>query len=138
MEAIEVYRSFNSNKSIEELQYNVSRHKTTIENLKFELHFYKFLLSKAIFKPHVINLYERLTKFKNEIMAMNEIGINLINELNSHAHLIRNKIECEDLACDNFFIKNHDDLELKVFSFNTEISNFKFRLFQYMESVINN
>lgn len=138
MEAIEVYRSFNSNKSIEELQYNISRNITTIENLKFELQFYKFLLSKTIFKPHVINLYERLTQFKNEIITMNESSITLINELNSHAHQIRNKIECEDLACDNFFIKNHDDLELKVFRFNTNIFNFKFRLFQYIESVIIN
>lgn len=138
MEAIKGYISFNSHKSIEELQYNISRNIITIENFKFEFQFYKSLLNKTIFKPHVINLYERLTGFKNEIVAINKSNISLINELNSLAHHIRNKIECDDMACDFFFIKQQDDLELKVFNHKAEIFNFKFKLFQYIESVVNN
>lgn len=138
MEVQQTYKSFNSNKSIEELQYKILRDLTRFENLKFELKFYKSLLNKPIYKPRVMNLYETLAKFKNEINAINESLIGLLNELSSHANQIRNKVECEDMACDNFFIKKHDDIELKVFNFNIKIFNFKFRLFQYMECVIIN
>ncbi|TGV04327.1 hypothetical protein [Flavivirga rizhaonensis] len=138
MEALHTYQSFNSDKSIGELQYNILRDENSLENLKFELQFYKSLLSKPIFKPHVMNLYEKLTKLKNEINALNKNSISLLNELNSLAHQIRNKIECDDMTCDNFFVKKHDDIELKVFNLKTKIFNFKFRLFQYLESIIIN
>ncbi|WP_341215627.1 hypothetical protein [uncultured Wocania sp.] len=139
MEAlIPKYQSFNIDKSIEELQYNTLKEQTSLENLKFELYFYKMLLSKPIFKPHFMNLYERLTKFKNEIDTMNKNVVSLLNDLSNHAHQIRKKMECDDLVCDNFFVKKHDEIELKVFNFKTKIFNFKFRLFQYLESVMIN
>jgi hypothetical protein len=130
------YQSFNIDKSIEELQYNTLKEETSLENLKFELQFYKMLLSKPIFKPHVMNLYERLTNFKNEIDTLNKNGVSLLNELSKHAHRIRKKIECNDLTFDNLLIKNHDEIELKVFNYKTKIFNFKFRLFQYIESAM--
>ncbi|WNH10656.1 hypothetical protein [Thalassobellus suaedae] len=138
MDTLEIYKSFNSDKSIEELQYNILKESTNLDNLKFELQFYKLLLNKSIYKPHALNLYERLTGFKNEITSINKKGMSLLNELNTQAHQIRNKIECDDMACDNFFIKNHDNIELKVFNFKTQVFNFKFRLFQYLQSVIIN
>ncbi len=138
METLQVFKSFNDNKSIEELEFNITKGEASLENFKFELQFYNSLLDKPIFKPHEMNLYETLLKFKNEIHALNENCKDLLSELNSHAHQIRIKIECEDMACDNFFIKNHDAIQLKVFNFKIKIFNFKFRLFQYLESVINN
>ena len=134
METSHLYKSFNNNKSIEEMQYTIISETTIIENLKFELQFYKALLSKPIFKPHVMNLYERLVTFKNEINTINEYGVSLLSELSSHANQIRNKIECDNLACDNFFIKKQDTIEHKIFNFKAEIFNLKFRLFQYIES----
>lgn len=136
METLQTYKSFNSEKSIEELQYHILNDIITIENLKFELHFFNSLLDKAIFKPRIINLYERLTNFKNEIAVINKDCNKLINELNSHSNSIKNKIECDDMACDNFFIKSHEEIELKTFNFKIKTFNFKFRLFQYIESVI--
>ena len=85
-----------------------------------------------------MNLYETFAKFKNEINSLNKNTKELLNELNSHAHHIRNKIECDNIACDSFFISEQDNLDGKVFKFNIKIFNFKFRLFQYIESVIIN
>jgi hypothetical protein len=138
METIHKYKSFNASKSIEELKYSILEDTTSLENLKFELQFYKSLLNKPIYKPHTLNLYERLTKFKNEVNTININTTNLLNELNSHAHQIRKKIECDNVACDNFFIKNQDDIELKIFNFKTQIFNFKFRLFEYLQNIIIN
>ncbi|WP_339895460.1 hypothetical protein [uncultured Algibacter sp.] len=138
METLQSYKSFTDDKSIEELQFNILTDITSLENLKFELQFYKLLLDKPIFKPHEINLYETLVKFKNEIQALNENCTNLLNDLSSDAKLIGKKIECEDLACDHFFIKEHDAIKHKIFNFKEKIFIFKFRLFQFIESVINN
>ena len=138
METINAHKCFNENKSIEEMEFNISKYVTSLENFKFELHFYKVLLNKPIFKPQVMNLYETFAKFKNEINSLNKNTKELLNELNSHAHHIRNKIECDNIACDSFFISEQDNLDAKVFKFNIKIFNFKFRLFQYIESVIIN
>ena len=137
METLQAYKSFTDDKSIEELQYTIATDITSLENLKFELQFYKVLLDKPIFKPQVINLYETLVKFKNEIQALHKNSIDLLHDLSTHANLIGTKIECEDLACDHFFIKEHDAIKLKIFNFKEKIFIFKFRLFQYLESVIN-
>lgn len=136
MEALKTYKSFNSNKSIEELQYNISIDISKGENLKGDLEFYKFLIEKPIFKPHEMNLYEKLTGFKKEIKNINEKRTSLLNDLYSHSNKIRNKIECEDLACDNFFISEQDDIELETFNFYNTLSEFKFKFFQYLQSVI--
>jgi hypothetical protein len=138
METLQAYKSFNDNKSIEELEFTISSELTNIENFKFELQFFKSLLDKPIFKPHVMNIYENLIKFKNEINILNTACEELVDELNSHAHQIKTKIECDDMACDNFFIKTQDTIDLKVFNFKIKIFNFKFRLFQFLEGVISN
>jgi hypothetical protein len=138
MKTLQTYKSFNNDKSIEELQYNLLKDVTGLENLKFELKFYKTLLGKPIYKPHTLNLYERLTQFKKEVNTINKNTTSILIELNSHAHQLSNKIECDEIACDNFFIKTHDNIELKVFNLKTKVFNFKFRLFQFLENVINN
>lgn len=137
MESLQVYKSYNENKSIQELEFNIKQYINSIENFKFDLQFYKALLDKPIFKPHVMNLYENLYKFKNEIKILNINNSDLLNELNSQNHQIRNKIESDNSVCDRFFIKNYDDLELRVLNFKIKIFNFKFRFYQYTESVIN-
>ena len=61
----------------------------------------------------------------------------LLNDLSADAKLVGNKIECDDLACDHFFIKAHDAVKHNIFNFNEKIFIFKFRLFQFIEGVIN-
>jgi len=136
MEALQVYKSFNSNKSIEELQYNVSREISKLENLNLELEFYLLLIEKPIFKNHVMNLFETLNNLKSELKIFNTHRINLLNDLQTHYNQIINKIECDDIACDNFFINEHDDIELKIFNFNNNLLDFKFKLLQYLHNVI--
>ncbi|WP_242158931.1 hypothetical protein [Aestuariivivens sediminis] len=138
MEIIKNYKSYNDNKSIDELQYNLSLEIDTLENMKLELAFYNHLLDKPIFKEHTINLYERLSDLKHEIQELNTKRIDLLNAIYSHSNHINIKIECDDIACDTFFIKEHDAIELKIFNFNRTVANFKYNLFQYLDSVLIN
>jgi hypothetical protein len=132
------YRSFNSNKGIDELLYNVSQYKLRLVTLQEELRFCKFLIEAKIFKEGVINLFETLIIFDKKI-DLHMISIeNLLLELNTHSNEIINKIECDNLECDLFFIKTQDQLERKSYNFIIDLESLKTQIFQYLKSTIKN
>ncbi|MFD0836068.1 hypothetical protein ACFQ0I_09850 [Mariniflexile aquimaris] len=132
------YISFSSNKSIEELRYILSNHISNLEHIKVELEFYNNLLDKPIYKPEVRNLFEKLDGFKNEInLIIEKHMVFLNNQLYAHLNSVKNKIECDDVACDNFFISEHEALDLEVFNFYKEVNDLKSRLFPFVLSVLN-
>jgi hypothetical protein len=136
MEAHLEYNSFNSNKTIDELLYNTSQFKLKLIKLDVELRFYKFLIEARIFKPRVINLFESLMIFNKKI-DLHIITIeNLLLELNTHSNKITNKIECDNLECDMFFIKTQDQLERKSYNFITDVESLKSQIFEYLKSTI--
>ncbi|WP_347925543.1 hypothetical protein [Pontimicrobium sp. SW4] len=136
METQNIYKSFNNEKTIEELQYSMLQYKTTLESFKPEYSFYKHLLKSQIFKSNVINLFEYLERFKKTIADHEISTANLIIEINSHNNQITKKIECDDLVCDNYFIKEYDVLENKIHTFLIEYSNFKLQMLPYLQSAI--
>ncbi|MFH4967168.1 hypothetical protein V8G61_03095 [Gaetbulibacter sp. M240] len=138
METLEFYRSFNADKSIEELQYNISKAISKLENLELELDFYSDLLEKPIYKSQMLNLFERLSAFQKEVTTLEENRSQLLKDLKSHSILLKNKIKCQDLACDHFFIKAHDTMELRVVNYQNSLSDFKFKLLTYLKSVLKN
>ena len=138
METIKNYKSYNENKSIEELQFNLLQDINNLEHLKLELEFYSVLLEKPIFKIHVINLYERLSDLKHDIQSLDSQRLTLLNDIYLHSNHIEQKIECDDMACDAFFIHEHDAVALRIFEFNQKVKAFKFNFFQYLESVLIN
>ena len=136
METENLYKSFNNDKTIEELQYHMLQYKTRLQNVKAEQEFYSVLINAPIFKPYVINLFERLEQFKMGIKKTEKVASDLLNEVSSHTNKISNKIECEDVACDSFFIKTHEVLERKIYDFLTKTTASKSQLFQYIQSVL--
>jgi hypothetical protein len=135
---MEAHLEYNSNKAIDELLYNTSQFKQKLMKLDEELRFCKFLIEARIFKPRVMNLFETLMIFDKKI-DLHTIRIeNLLLELKSHSIKITNKIECNDLECDMFFIKTQDKLERKSHNFITDVENLKSQIFQYLKSTIKN
>ena len=59
METKPVYKSFNSNKSLEELLYFITNDLQRLTELKIELQFYTILIDKPIFIKNVMNLFEK-------------------------------------------------------------------------------
>ncbi|NEV94963.1 hypothetical protein G3567_12520 [Psychroflexus sp. YR1-1] len=136
MEANIEYISFNNDKNIDELLYNIDLYKIRLKELRDELRFCKFLIETNNFKPKVINLFETLMVYDKKIDLYIDTLESLLVDLISHYNDISNKIECDDLDCDVFFTKKQDKLEQRAFDFLTEISNFKSQLFQYLQSTI--
>lgn len=135
METKNIFKSFNENKSIEELKYNMLQFKTRLEELIIECKFFKNLIEASIYKSNSINLFENLEKFKKDMKCLEKETLELLKDINSHSNSITNKIECEDLVCDNFFIGSHDRLEEKIHKLFIKSMNLKFKWFQYLESV---
>jgi hypothetical protein len=129
------YKSFNEKKSIEELEYNMLQYKTKIEEKIIEYQFYKNLIGASIYKKNAINLFENLEAFKKEINATENEALELLSEINLQSNSISNKIECDDLLCDNYFIGSQDSVEEKTHQFFIKCTNFKIQFFQYLESV---
>ncbi|WP_299667803.1 hypothetical protein [uncultured Polaribacter sp.] len=136
MEAKIKYKSFNTDKTIEELKYNLINQREVLRNLIIEHEFYKKLLNAPIYKSQKRNLFEILEGFKVELkktVANNQI---LLNEIGMQLFQIDKKVECDDLLCDNFFIKEIDDLEFRIHHFHLENSALKSRMFEYLQHVI--
>lgn len=136
MEIKNNYKSFNEKKTIDELKYTMLQYKARLEEEIIEYKFYKKLLEASIFKENTVNLLENLKIFKKEIGATENEAESILREVKLQANSIVNKIECNDLFCDNFFIKNYDKLEEQAYIFFNKCTNFKIQLFQYLESVI--
>jgi hypothetical protein len=136
METKPVYKSFNSNKSLEELLYCISNDSQRLTELKIELQFYATLIDKPIFIKNVMNLFEKLSELKNRIIQLEKTRIKVLIKIKSHINLISNKIACQDTVYDTFFMDAYNQLEKEIFNFDNEIFNFKRRYYEYIEGVI--
>ena len=136
MKPQEEYKSFNSKKSIEELQYIMLQYNKRLQELETEQNFYNFLIGASVFKNQILNVFEILEQFKNELNINLKSIRELLDKVDSQIDLISKKIECDNLLCDSFFVREYDDLELEIYSFFQNISDFKSQFFSYMESTI--
>ena len=130
------YKSFNTDKSIEELKYNLLQQRETFGNLIIEQEFYKKLLNAPIYQSEKLNVFEKLEGFKNELKQTVETNKLLLNEIGVQLFQIDKKVECDDLFCDNFFIKEIDTLELKIHNFLIKITALKLQMIEYFQDVM--
>ncbi|WP_188650711.1 hypothetical protein [Yeosuana aromativorans] len=136
MEPQQGYKSFRGAKSLEELQYNLTKHLVWLRDLKFELEFYMAILDRPIFKNNIMNLFENLSRLKKDISQLEDKRMVLFHQISSRLkHMKKAKGQDNDLS--QLFKDNYDDAEKEMFNFSDKISNFKFGFFQYMQSVIN-
>ena len=110
--------------------------KVRLDELKTDFQFYAHLIEASIFKPDIINLFEKLQDIKSNIDLVKKGASDLANEVLSQINLIEKKIECEDVACDTFFISNYELLQHKLHEFFTKVYSDKQHMFKYLRSVI--
>ena len=130
------YKSFNTDKTIEELNYNLLNKRDVFRDLIIEQDFYKKLLNAPIYKSQKLNLFEILEDFKRALKNTAETTKELLNEIGMQLFQIDKKVARNDLFCDHFFIKEMDDLELKIHDFLFKISVLKTDMFEYCKDVI--
>jgi len=136
MKTKNLYKSYNNDKTIEELQYNMLQYQKTLESFKTEYAFFKQLLRSSIFESNVINLFESLELFKKSIKNLETLTTNLITNISAQSTQITKKIECDDLVCDNYFIKSYDELEREIHNLLIKYPKLKSQMLPYLQSVL--
>lgn len=136
-------KQFNSNenpyrdKSIEELRYNLTFYKSHLTLLAKELEFYKHLLDSNSFSPKTPNLFETVTDFKNQIDVNLKTTSKLSSEIERQYNDVQQKIECDELSCDDYFVTKNNEIELDVVNFLTQTAQLKSELMEYLKGLIN-
>ncbi|HLV38733.1 hypothetical protein, partial [Xanthomarina sp.] len=59
-----------------------------------------------------------------------------IIEANFQANQITQKIECDELACDNYFISTQNNLEKNIYDFSIQSALLKSEIYDYLKGVI--
>ncbi len=136
MEPQQGYKSFKGAKSLEEFQYNLTKHLVWLKDLKSELQFYTAILDRPIFKTQVMNLFETLSNLKNDIGQLEEDRMILFHQITSHLSHITKNIEEQDNGHIQLFKDKYEATGKEMFNFNDKISQFKFGFYQYMQSVM--
>lgn len=125
-------RSFSANeKEIERLLKENSRWKERMAYFSEEISFLNQYLSADIFQKNVLNLYERLQLFYDELQNFKQENLELIREVHNHRYDIEGILECEDIGCEVFYHDEHLKLEQRVLDFAQKFRKFKLEIFTF-------
>ena len=125
-------RSFSANeKEIERLLKEYSRWKERLSYFSEEINFLNQYLGADIFQKNVLNLYERLQVFYDELQNFKRENLELIRELHNHRYDIEGILECEDISCEVFYHNQHLKLEQRILDFAQSFRKFKLEIFSF-------
>ena len=125
-------RSFSANeKEIERLLQENSKWKERLSYFNEEVHFLNLYLGADIFQRNILNLYERLQLFYDELQSFREENLELIREVHNHRYDIEGILECEDISCEVFYHKEHLKLEQRILLFAQKFRKFKLSIYSY-------
>lgn len=128
-------RSFSANeKEIERLLKENSRWKERLSYFNEEISFLNQYLGADIFQRNVLNLYERLQLFYDELQSFRQENLELIREVHNHRYDIEGILECEDISCEVFYHQEHLKLEQRILDFAQKFRKFKLEVFSYTGS----
>ena len=131
----ETSRSFSANeKEIDRLLKENSRWKERLSYFTEEINFLNLYLEADIFRKNVLDLYEQLQLFYDELQNFRHENLELTREVHNHKYDIEGILECEDISCEVFYHKEHLKLEQRILKFAQSFRKFKSRIFSYTGS----
>lgn len=130
------YTSFNSEKSINELLFNISFWNTEFEFIKIELSFLKHLIKTYRFQVSIPNLFERLQLFILDLDNLEEDRVSIIQNLSIQKSQLKSKPKKEDLNYGNFNLNVYDDLNEEIFNYLERYKKIKLKIYQYINGLI--
>jgi hypothetical protein len=136
MEKYDIYKEFSSDKTIDELRFNLRFYKSRLELLNLEFDFFKHVLNANIYNSRTPNLFESLELFKKRIDEKMKFNSNLLLEIESQYTAVELKMECDELSCDDYFVRRNYELELDVVNFLTETAKLKSEMMEFLKSLI--
>ncbi|UZH54700.1 hypothetical protein JRG66_12075 [Salinimicrobium tongyeongense] len=125
-------RNFSANeKEIARLLKENSRWKERLAFFKEEINFLNLYLSADIFQKNILNLYERLQLFYDELQNFKLECLDLTTRVHNHRYDIEGILECEDISCEVFYHEEHLKLKESVLNFARKFRKFKLEVYSY-------
>tara|TARA_R110001583_G_scaffold82774_1_gene219303 strand:- start:38530 stop:38943 length:414 start_codon:yes stop_codon:yes gene_type:complete len=130
------YTTFSSEKSINELLFNISIWNSEFEFIEIELSFLKHLIKTYPFQVSIPNLFERLQLFILDLDNLEEDQVSIIQNLSIQKNQLKNKSIKEDFNYDTFNLKDYDNLTEEIFNYLVEYKKIKIKIYQYINGLI--
>ncbi|SOC81155.1 hypothetical protein SAMN06296241_2727 [Salinimicrobium sediminis] len=128
-------RSFSANeKEIERLLQENRSWKEELSYISEEINFLILFLTADIFRKNVLNLYEKLQLFYNDLQEIKKENIELIREVHNHRYDIEGILECEDISCEVFYHEEHIKLGQRIQDFADNFKVLKMDIYLYTGS----
>lgn len=125
-------RSFSANeKEIERLLQENRSWKEELSYISEEINFLILFLTADIFRKNVLNLYEKLQLFYNDLQEIKKENIELIREVHNHRYDIEGILECEDISCEVFYHEEHLKLGQRIKDFADKFKVLKMDIYLY-------
>lgn len=121
---------------LREFHRDTLRWKSMIGYKENEIIFIKRLLNSNAFKETTPNLFEKLQHFKHEIETKTREVKNLKKEINAYEDKLNGILECQDIACDTYYLENHKDLKNRFEEFYTDFNEYKTKVFNYTGRIL--
>lgn len=125
-------RSFSANeKEIDRLLRENNGWKESLSYIAEEINFFLTFLTADIFRKNILNLYEKLQLFYDEVQEYKKENIELIREVHNHRYDIEGIRECEDISCEVFYHEEHIKLGKRIQDFSEKFKKFKLQIYSY-------
>ena len=123
-------RKFSANeREILELLKENEKWKQLLSFTTEEINFLQQLLTADIYQKNILNMYEKLQLFANELDSFRTENMELTMEVHNHRYDIEGMMECEDISCEVFYHDEHIKLESHIQDFLQKFRAFKLKIF---------
>ena len=130
------YATFSSEKSINELLFNISFWDSEFEFIKIELSFLKHLIKTYPFQVSIPNLFEHLQLFILDLDNLEEDRASIVQNLSIQKNQLKSKPKKEDFNYGNFNLKDYDNLTEEIFNYLEQYKKTKSKIYQYINGLI--
>ncbi len=137
MKAIEKYKIFLHDKSVDELQFNADLWISELEFIDIEVSFIKHLIKSYPIKSKIPNLFENLQLFIHELDTIEREKNNLNDNIHQYTNQLNDMVECDKLSCDNFYVIAYEKLAKELFNYVQAYKKLKIQIFEYLNDILN-
>ncbi|WP_372766576.1 hypothetical protein [Lutibacter sp.] len=136
MEASPVYKVFPREKTIDELLYSTSLWTAEFDFINSELAFIKRLIKAYPFTSTIPNLYEHLQLFILELDNLEKEKDNITHKIIEYSIKLPEHQKISLLESGHIFLVDYEKLAEEVFMYMVHYKNLKFRIFEYINGLI--
>jgi hypothetical protein len=123
-------------RKVEKLHWEIQQWKLQLQFIDNENLFISRLLDSNIFKPNILNLFERLQDYKHRLKKLSDAEEKLRHEISKHESNLGSILERTDNVSSLDYYINHDKLQSKVATYIEDFQKLKSEIFNYVGGLL--